>query len=212
MDTYRIDQATKRRAEQERALLRPDGSKIFGPEEHAERTASIRREFEQEMDKIDTELAAKVAGAREALLVAETPDASSTLSTGEIERAAALRQFLAEETQGMSNDALAHRSRAAIAAKDRPMIYVMHHIATQRSNEDPDSDLAGELRDVAHRLRTGLDPGAESRLEAAKQAVEEGEDLLFKAQLARVGANNIGDAFFGGSSGAGSYWTPGAAS
>ena len=210
-EASRIEETARRRDAAKSQLYRPDGRPVFGEQEHRERERAVDRAFAAEMDKIDVEIAAKVAEAQEALLVAETPDASSTLSTGEIERAAALRQFLAEETQGMSNDALAHRSRAAIAAKDRPTMYLLHHLATQRSNENPDSDLAGELRDVARQLRASLDPEAQTRLEAAKQAAREAEDLHFKAQLARVGASNLGDAFFGGGQGPSSYWT-GAAS
>jgi hypothetical protein len=98
------------------------------------------------------------------------------------------------------------RARAALAGKDKPRMYVLQHVAAQRLNQNPDSDLGGELRDVAGELRAGLDPEAESRLEAARQAVQDAEDLRFKAQLARVGANNLGDAFFGGG-GSGSYWS-----
>jgi hypothetical protein len=205
-EQYQIDQATSRRDAARSQLYRGDGSPVFGEREHKERERAIEREYEAALDKIDAEVAAKAAEAQEALLVAETPDASTTLSTGEIERAAALRQFLAEETRGMSNTALAHRSRAAIAAGDRPTMFLLHHLATQRSNENPDSDLGFELRDVAHQLRTSLDPEAEARLEVAKQAVQEAEDLHFKVQMARAGASNIGDVFFGGGQGPSSYW------
>jgi hypothetical protein len=51
-------------------------------------------------------------------------------------------------------------------------------------------------------LRRAPDPDAESRLAAARSALEQGDDLRLRAQLARAAAASLGDAY----SGAGGYW------
>jgi hypothetical protein len=173
MNDREIQQATSRRDAARSQLFRADGSKVYGGEEHKERERAIDRAFEQELDAIDAEIATRVAEAREQLLAEEHSDPATSLSTSELERAGAMHAFIAEDAENISNAALIERARAALASKDKPRMYVLQHVAAQRLNRNPDSDLGGELLDVAGELRAGLDPEAESRLEVAKADLED---------------------------------------
>jgi hypothetical protein len=184
----------------EGALFRPDGSRYYSDEEHAERTAAIRREFEATMDKIQGSIQEHIEWARGELASAENAHPASSLSTDELQRAAALSVFVAEEVADLPTQNLVQRVRAAASSGDKAASYaLLRHAARQ------DDDISGEVRNAVAELRGALDPGREGKVAAAKASLEEAEDLQFKAQLARVGANNLGDAYLGGG-GSSSYW------
>jgi hypothetical protein len=197
-----IEQATSHRQQQEGALYHPDGSKIFADAEHREHLRAIEREFATTMDKIQAAIEERAERARGELAALEHADPAAGLSTDDLQRAAALSAFVGEEVEGLSLADLARRLRAAASSGDRAGSYALLHHAARRQNED----LSGEVRDAVAELRRALDPGREEKAEAAKASLEEAEDLQFKAQLARAGANNLGDALFGGGQGPASYW------
>ncbi len=55
-------------------------------------------------------------------------------------------------------------------------------------------------------LRRALDPEAESRLAEAREAVGEAHSLREQAYLARRGAKDAADLYFGGGGAGGNYW------
>lgn len=201
MTDYQIEQATTRREQQEAALLRPDGSKYYSDAGHNERVAAIRREAEADFDRIETGIEERIERAQGELEALENADPAAGLSTEELQRAAAMSQFVGAEVETVSTQDLARRCRVVAASGDRAAMYALQHHAARRQDED----LTGEVREAVEELRRALDPDAESRLAAAKAALEEGEDLTLKAQLARAGAANLGDAY----SGADGYWGAG---
>ena len=198
MSEYRIQQATARREEAEAALLRPDGSRYYSDEEHAERVRAIRARHRAEFDAIDAEIEERAGRAQADLETLENADPAAGLSTEELQRAAAMNQFVGAEVEGLSLANLARRCRAAASSGDKAMLYALQHHAARRMDED----LTGEVREAVAELRRAIEPEAESRLAAAREALEDAGDLRLKAQLARAGAANLGDAFFGG----GNYW------
>jgi hypothetical protein len=72
LEESRIEEAASRREQQEAQLYRPNGSKVYGDEEHAERVRAIRDRHRAEFDRIDSDLARDVEEAEERLLLAET--------------------------------------------------------------------------------------------------------------------------------------------
>ncbi len=82
-------------------------------------------------------------------------------------------------------------------------MYALAHHAARRAEED----LTGEVGEAVAELRHALDPDAERKLTAAREALEEVRGLREKAYFARRGAKDATDLYLGGAS----YWT-GAAS
>lgn len=206
-EQYQIEQATSKREAEEAALYRPDGSRVFGEQEDQERRSAIRREFETEMDKIQGGIEERIKRVQGELAALENADPASNLRPDEVQRAAAMSVFVSDEVEGLSLADLARRVRAAVTSGDQAASYALLRHAARRQDED----LSGEVRDAVRELRHALAPDQEEKAEAARSALEEAEDLVLKAQLARVGANNLGDAYLGGGQGPSSYW-PGAAS
>ena len=116
MTEYRIDEAAQRREQEEAKLYRPDGSKVFGEQEHKERMAAIKREASASFDRIDADVARRVQEAEQALLVAENADPADVLTTSELERANARSAFVAADAERLPLDKLAQRCRAALAS------------------------------------------------------------------------------------------------
>jgi hypothetical protein len=197
---YEIQQAKSRREEVKAALLCPDGSRYFSDEAHKEQERAIDREFATTMDRIQAGIEVRAERARGELAALETADPASSLSTDELQRAAAMSVFVGEEVADLPTQNLVQRVRAAASSGDKAASYaLLRHAARQ------DDDISGEVRNAVAELRGALDPGRERKVAAAKASLEEAEDLQFKAQLARVGANNLGDAYLGGG-GSSSYW------
>jgi hypothetical protein len=202
MNEKTIEEAAQRREEAEAALLRPDGSRYYSDEEHAERMAAIRAEHARTFDRLEAGLEERADRARGELEALEHADPAGSLSTEELQRAAALNQFVGAEVETVSTQDLARRCRAAAASGDRASMYALQHHASRRQDED----LTGEVGEAVAQLRHALDPDAERKLASAREALEEADDLRFKAQLGRAGAESIGDLYARGA-----YWT-GAAS
>ena len=102
-----------------------------------------------------------------------------------------MNAFVADEVKSLSLADLARRCRAAAGTGDRAAMFALLHHAARRQDED----LTGEVRDAVAELRRAIEPEAESRLAAAREALEEAEDLRLKAQLGRAGAESIGDLY-----------------
>jgi hypothetical protein len=203
MNDHEIQQAATRRDAAKSQLYRADGRPVFGEQEHRERERAIDQKFREDMERVESQIQERVERARGELASVENADPGAALTTDELTRAAALNQFVSEEAATLSLADLARRCRVAAASPgDKAAMYAMMRHAARRADED----LSGEVRDAVAELRRALDPDREEKAEAARQALEEAEDLRFRAQMALVGANNLGDAFFGGGQGPSSYW------
>ena len=174
------------------ALSRADGSRVYGAEEHKEREREIERDFLAQMDRIDEGISERVAEAEEKLLVAQHRDPTRALTAGELAEANQRRVFVGDEVHALPADVLAWRARAAIASGDRPGMFLLSLAAARRAEEEL------ELGEVVAELRAGLDPEAERRLAAARQAHEEAQGLQERAYLARRGATDAYGLYSGG--------------
>jgi hypothetical protein len=199
MNEYRIEEAASRREQQEANLYRPDGSKVYGDEEPRERMAAIRREHARAFDRIDADVARKVAEAEEALLVAENADPADALDTDELARANAKSAFVAQGVERLPLDALERRCRAALASGDKPSMFLLAHHAGRRAEEEEN---AYELAEAVAELRRKIAPDQERKLAAAREAVEEAQALREQANYRRRGVRDATDLYARGA-----YWT-----
>jgi hypothetical protein len=211
LEESRIEEAVRTKEVATAALYRPDGTPRFADAEHKERERAVERQFRATMDRIEAGIEERFERASRELEALEHGDPAAGLSTDELQRAAAMSGFMGADAEKVSVQVLSQRARTAVASGDRAALYALQHHAARRV----DDDLTGEVREAVAELRRALDPDAESRLAAARAALEAADDLRLKAQLVRAGATNLGDAFFGARSPAGgapsSSWT-GAAS
>ncbi len=184
MNDYQIQQATTRRDQQEAALLRPDGTKIYGEQEDKERRHAIRREFEATMGRVEADISERVAAAQEEILIHENADPASSLSTEELQRAAAMNAFVAGEVESLSVADLVRRCRTAAGSGDRAAMYALAHHAGRRADEE---ETAFELAEAVADLRRKLAPEREAKMAKAREDLAAAEDLRFDAQLARQG-------------------------
>ena len=121
----------------------------------------------------------------------EHVDPAAGLSTEELQRAIAMKAFVAGQVESLSLAGLARRCRVAASFGDRAAMYALAHDAARRA----DDDITGEIRDAVAELRRALDPEAETRLAAAREIVEEAQALRERAYLARRGAQSVGDLY-----------------
>jgi hypothetical protein len=205
-DRQRIKQATGRAFSARSELYRDDGTRIYADQEHTAREREIERELEAAMTRIEESISSRLETAKADLQSAEHADPAPTLNTDELQRAAALAAFVGEEMRDLSLPALAHRVRVVANSGDKAEMYALLRSASLRADEDP----SGTLREALRGLASAIDPTAEARLEQAKADLEEAEDLQFEAQMARAGASNLGDVFFGNGGAPSSYWPEGA--
>jgi hypothetical protein len=159
---------------------------------------AIRREHAAAFNRIAAEIERRVERARGELEALEHGDPAGGLSTEELQRAAAMNAFVAGEVQSLSLADLARRCRAAAGTGDRAAMFALLHHAARRQ----DKNLTGEVGEAVRELRTALDPDAQSKLTAARAALEEAHELKEKAYLGRRGAKDAADLYFGG----GNYW------
>jgi hypothetical protein len=200
-EAYRIEEATSRREQAEADLYRPDGSRYYSDEEHAERVRAIQARHRADFDRIEAEIARKVEEAEERLLLAENADLASTLTTEELQRVSVLSGFVADDVERLSLGEVVKRCRAALATADRPTLFALAHHVARRAGEEEDLGLVEEFGEVAQ-LRAKLAPDQERKLAAARQAHEEAQELRERAYLGRRGAKDAFDLY--AQSG---YWT-----
>lgn len=204
----RIERAVQRRDAGLAELERPDGSKLYGPEEHAEREAAIEDEFKATMDAIEGEVDKRIAAGEETLLLAQSADPVDTLTTSELERANAKRAFVSDEALTLPPKDLERRLRAVLAQGDRPTMFLYALYAGQRVGNEknparqqldrrygedavPDEEGAQEIRAAVAELWRALTPEGAKRTAAARKAVEEARSLKDYAYLRRRGAKSV---------------------
>lgn len=188
----RIDRAAEHHEEERVKLYRPDGTSVYGEEEHAEREETLQREFRAALDAIGPDIERRIAASEQEVLKLEHSDPSSALTTEELEGANARRAFVADEVFGLSAEALMERMRAVMASGDRPAMFLYAHHARAKIS-DPvfgDDAQALELKELVGELDHALDPGRTRKTEAARSTLEEARNLKSYAHYRRNGARD----------------------
>jgi len=212
----RIESVVTWREEQEAALLRSDGARIYGDEEHEERMEAIRQEFAGRMDRVEADIGKKIADAEEQVLRVEHADPADVLSTSELERANAKRNFVSDECFTLPLPKLAQRLRAVLAQGDRASMFAYAHHAALRVGGRPNAAAqhsaskygdefarltetaseesgAAEVREVVAELEAKLSPNRQRDLRRAREALEEAQEIKKHAGYRRLGAKNAVD-------------------
>jgi hypothetical protein len=214
----KMEQAMEHQEARKSELYRADGGRVFGDEEHSEREAAIKQEFNAAMDAIEAGVDAKIASAEESLLVMENSDPTDALTTSELEGANARRPFVSDEVYTMELDKLADRCRAVLAQGERPVMFLYALYANQRVGGDAGNPAVAYLdkkygettfggigsatgaegsavREVVAELKRKLDPSGEKKRDAARKEVEESRSLKTAAYYRRRGARSAGELY-----------------
>jgi hypothetical protein len=190
------------RVERERAkLIRGDGSMVYGPQEHQDREAAIIEAAVAEYDRMTARYTALAETEREkaerSLVRAEGADGWEKLTDSERQVATTRQPFIREDVETDSTDQIIRKARAALAAQDRPAIWLWARYLGKQAQARQDIVAAGGsapsrpgLAELLHDLqavfgdpseRLALSLGLERRIEAAKSvayAVEDGRKRI----------------------------------
>ncbi len=192
-DTADIDRAADRFRADEGKLLRPDGTRRYGDEEHAERVAALLADFDTTAQAAHDHAETTIADAERTLHTLEHGDPVDRLTPDELTRANAKALFVREDAETLPLPELAERCRVALAGSDRAAQLLHARYATRRAHAMqeaahgqgrrlPDSDLAAlrDLDTVLREMDTALaDPQAKAKRAKAEAARATAQSLLF---------------------------------
>jgi hypothetical protein len=130
-DFPEVQQAVERARTDRAALLRPDGTRRYTDAEHVEREQAINGRLDSDLDAIIESARSDEAAARAELEGLEVErDPLAGLSTADLERAAALREFVREDVETLPwTDVL---SRIEISKGDKVLALLMIRYARRR--------------------------------------------------------------------------------
>ena len=158
--------AAERIADQQAALLRPDGTPKLAPQEHQERETAILEAATAEYDRVTARhkqaAESTVTEARRRLTLLGGADPLDALNDAERQAAAARREFIREDVLGMAPGALAARIRAVTAQGDKvAAALIERYLKDRTSGSTP--DLMAASRELQSFL--GLDNQIQKEIE-----------------------------------------------
>ncbi len=185
----RAAEAGAARVRRERAaLVRPDGSPMFTPQEQAERERAMLEgagvAYDAATSRYGALADAERATAEAALTTLDGEDGWSRLTEAERAAASTRQPFIAEDAATLTAPELARRARAAIAAKDKASGYLWLRGLERRPRTTPAD--GAELGTVLAELRAllGLDGQAERR-RTIERKIEATKSLKGRVDTAR---------------------------
>jgi hypothetical protein len=176
------------------ALYRPDGSKRYGEDEHAERQGTIAESYREALVGVADEAEREAKAAESELAALEHGDPPDLLRADELERAGAKRIFVSEDVEGLRDKDLAGRLRAVLAGGDRASAFCYLQ-AAERRVRGMDVTPAG-ASEALDELRDYLQ-GDSRRRQMAETGlrVEEAREVGGLAQALRRGGRNAGEVY-----------------
>ncbi len=176
------------------------GAKVFSPEQHAQQVSRILAEFDEAVAPQVRVVKTRKANAERSLQALESGP-ESALSTEELTRAAAMRDFVREDADRLPLQTLAERMRAAEAAGDRVQQFLWSHYAQQRAAAEQGQpaglqDTAAqvhEVRTLARQLDDQLRPDREQKRRALMEAKGEALEIIDLADRRRPKYDENGD-------------------
>jgi hypothetical protein len=184
VEAYAAD-AEERIKRETAALLRPDGTPRYTPEEHAERQAAIVEAATAEFDRLT---ARNVRQAEEAaaactreLTMLGGSDPLDSLSDAERQQAASRREFVREDVECLPPTQLAARIRTVIEGGDK-----VASVLYARYLRDRDGATIPALRDATNELEAplGIDQQGDRRRELM-ESVRRHEALVVAVESTR---------------------------
>lgn len=200
-----LERAVARFEDGQEKLLRKDGSKYYGDQEHAERLERLSAEFGQRVDGIIAEAEGEAEGYEEAALALSYQPITSGLDLAERSRLNEERHFVEEDCRHMSLTGLTERLRAVALGNDKAA-KTLHARYARRRLEAEDArvddlarrganDARPEAEREAHRRLGGLledleedatDRGQRERRQAALEKAGKAREAAARAQRKRM--------------------------
>jgi hypothetical protein len=185
-----LERADAARNADKAKLLRPDGTRMYGDAEHAEREARIDQAFEAEAERVTAAAERASAEADSELVKLDGTDPLDALSAEDQQRAAARAPFIREDTELLPPGELMKRVRGVLASGDRVAMILYQRYMGQvldravREGRPPDP----EIRAVHDELRDKLaDPKAAQRREKLLRRKSSAQVLRGRVDTVRRG-------------------------
>lgn len=205
----RAEAAQSRYEEDERALYRADGERVYGEAEHEERMNALRAERARSCREVQEEASQIGLAARTEIENAENADPSATLTDAELARANARRPLAIDAAEGLDVGDLKKRLLSVLAAGDRAEIAAYLAAGERRRRQiiehrsDADAEGAGTpaaraavskftfLDETLEKMREVLSGGGRSAtIEAARARQQEAMTVELLAGNLQVGARS----------------------
>ena len=187
----RLERAAERFRQQEAALLRPDGTPKYAPQEHQERVEALLREYDQVGAEVAEDADEAIAEARQEIARLDGRTALDSLTEAELSRANTLARFISEDCETLPPGELARRVRAAQAGADRGALFCWARYLERRLEASrgsvPSSPAAQELGALARELRERFeDPKAQDKRRALEQRISSAQVLRGRVHQTRL--------------------------
>ena len=180
-----LDRAVATFQQGKAALLRPDGQPKYVESEMAERQAALLAAFDQEAAWVRAQAEAAVPVAETELAKLAGADVYDSLKSEEQARAAARREFVREDAELLRPDQLVTQARAALAANDRALLYLLSRYVGQRIDRDGgrrDPALVAVHREIVERF---ADPKLGEKREKAERKISMAKLLNSRIDMER---------------------------
>jgi hypothetical protein len=125
----RMDTAAERAEAEKAKLYRPDGSKVYGEEEHAERVAGIAEEVARVAEEVRAGADRIIEEKRADLDAIVYADPTEDLTPQELERANARARFVRGDCETLEPDGLARRIRGVSASGVKATVWLYSRYA-----------------------------------------------------------------------------------
>jgi hypothetical protein len=167
------------------ALLRPDGQPRYAEAEMREREAALLAAFDQEAGWVRAQADEAIPAAQAELAKLAGADPFDSLKPAEQERASLRREFIREDAELLRPDQLVTQARGALAANDRPLLYLMDRYVGMRIDRDGarrDPALVAVHREMAERFK---DPKLGEKREKLERKIDMAKLLNGRIGIAR---------------------------
>ena len=192
-ETSRLDRAAESFATASAALLRPDGSRRYSDAEHEERTAALLGQLDTVGAAVTSAASAAIAQAEAEIVKLDGADPWDTLSESERQRASTRQPFISEDARDGRPEQIAKQARAAIAAGDKPGVYLWARGVRRRVDAAHDQQRRAhpELSAVLHELEATFGDPTRKRQQqhAIERRIESAKLLTGRVRQARSAAD-----------------------
>lgn len=169
-------------------LLRPDGQRLYGDQEHQERTQAVLARFDESVSETSSDLDDEIAKAERELVVLEAAEADpwDRLSTESQARAAARREFMKEDIASQSPEDLLRLARGALATKDPASLYLIGRYLPARIESMATGQTKADFIQLSWEISAALAvPQAAEKRSKATTRVERGKFLKGRPAMLR---------------------------
>jgi len=197
----RLERAGERFQAAKAKLTRPDGSRVYGDAEHAEREAALLADYDAVGAEVKATAEEATAAGRQELAKFDGASPLDRLTAEEQQAASVRAAFIKEDCETQPLAQLAARARAVLASGDRVDAYLLGRYAGARLDADRQRSpgqsleraaLAEALQELRHHL---ADPKAKDKRERAEQRISSAQVLGGRVRMTRLHLDGTWDAY-----------------